>query len=417
MKDRNSELAARLRDRWPTASLQIALEHLGSSDHSKAVSPLRIRLVSRFMSGEAGTATESGMGQVRAESDAEELPRAGQVLGRKYRLVSVLGEGNMGVVWLAEHLALRSPVALKLMRPLDAREPGARARFVREARIASALRSPHVVQILDYGVDASTAYIVMERLEGESLGNRIERLGCLGAGDTVRVISHVARALSRAHEIGIVHRDLKPHNIFLVDNDDEEIAKVLDFGIAIDARSLRSGASSGDALTKGLVGTPQYMSPEQTQGAENIDCRADIWALGVIAFECLVGHPPFVGNDASRILMAIHNHPLPVPSASGAVPTAFDAWFERACAREPAQRFASARAAAHELERLFIASWQPAPASIRAPLVSSAWKLLVIALVLAFLGASVLLSRRGQAACTSKPRAGTYLGPARASLP
>jgi eukaryotic-like serine/threonine-protein kinase len=315
--------------------------------------------------------TEPGVGRTDDEP-VTQSPRVRQILGGKYRLVSVLGEGNMGVVWLAEHLALRSPVALKLLLPSGEREPDARACFLREARIASALRSPHVVQVFDYGVDNGTAYIAMERLEGESLARRLERLGSLGAEETVRVIAQVARALGRAHELGIVHRDLKPDNIFIVDDDDREIVKLLDFGIATEVAARGPPGSKG-AATAGFVGTPQYMSPEQAECAASVDGRTDIWALGVIAFECLIGHPPFVGDTVARILLAMRQDPLPVPSAQGAVPRAFDAWFQRACARDVTRRFASARAAADQLERLFAAietdrassAPQPAPSPER----------------------------------------------------
>ena len=145
---------------------------------------------------------------------------AGRILGGKYRLVRQLGQGGMGSVWHAEHLTLSSPVALKLIEPGTAEDPAALQRFLREARTAAALRSPHVVQILDYGVDDDTPYIAMELLEGESLSERLRRLGQLSLAETARVIQHMARAIGRAHEAGIVHRDLKPENVFIVKNDD-----------------------------------------------------------------------------------------------------------------------------------------------------------------------------------------------------
>src|SRR5262249_22596563 len=154
------------------------------------------------------------------------------ILAGKYRLIRELGKGGMGSVWMAEHLTLKSPVAVKLIDPEIATNPDAVARFLREARAAAALRSPHVVQILDYGADGAAPYIAMELLEGESLGQRLLRLGRLSPAETSRIMTHVARAIGRAHDAGIVHRDLKPENVFVVKNDEEEIAKVLDFGIA-----------------------------------------------------------------------------------------------------------------------------------------------------------------------------------------
>ena len=161
-----------------------------------------------------------------------EDPSGAQVLAGKYKLVHQLGKGGMGTVWLAHHLTLQSPVAIKLIEPQIASNPEALARFMREARAAAALRSPHVVQILDHGVDDGTPYIAMELLEGESLAARLRKVGRLSPEDTARILTHTARAVSRAHEVGVVHRDLKPDNIFLIENEEEELAKVLDFGIA-----------------------------------------------------------------------------------------------------------------------------------------------------------------------------------------
>src|SRR5687768_1615003 len=151
----------------------------------------------------------------------------GQIIAGRYRLTTKLGQGGMGSVWRAEHLALGSEVAIKLIDPAVAENPEVRARFVREAQAAAQLRSPHVVQIIDYGVDGVTPFIAMELMVGESLSDRLDRVGRLNPHDTARVITEVSRALGKAHELGIVHRDLKPDNIFLVHNDDSEIAKVL----------------------------------------------------------------------------------------------------------------------------------------------------------------------------------------------
>jgi eukaryotic-like serine/threonine-protein kinase len=278
---------------------------------------------------------------------------AGQTLGGKYRLVRLLGQGGMGSVWHAEHLTLSSPVALKLIDPSTAKDPDTVQRFLREARTAAALRSPHVVQILDYGVDGDTPYIAMELLDGESLAERLTRAGRLSTRETARMIQHVARAIGRAHEAGIVHRDLKPENVFIVKNDDEEVIKVLDFGI-VKANPAALGGSAAPASTRTgtLLGTPYYMSPEQAAGEKSVDHRADIWALGVIAFKCLIGHLPFRGDSVGKLILEICSQPLPVPSHIGKVPHGFDTWFARACSRDPAQRFQSAKQAAAEFGRL-----------------------------------------------------------------
>jgi len=260
----------------------------------------------------------------------------------------------MGSVWLAEHLTLCSQVAIKLIHVDMASSAEVLGRFLREAQAAASLRSPHVVQILDHGVDEGTPYIAMELLEGESLADRLVRVGRLEPVAVGRMMTEVGRAMGRAHEAGIVHRDLKPDNVFLVRNDDDEVTKVLDFGIAKAASGPGGlGAAASSATRTGaLLGTPYYMSPEQAEGARSLDHRTDIWAMGVIAFECLLGRRPFDAESLGGLLLAICTRPIPIPSQCGPVPSGFDAWFARVCNRDPAQRFASARDAASELKRL-----------------------------------------------------------------
>jgi serine/threonine-protein kinase len=258
----------------------------------------------------------------------------------------------MGAVWLAEHLSLRSPVAVKLLDERITGDAQSLQRFLGEARAAAALRSPHVVQILDHGVDEGTPYIVMEQLDGETLAERLARSGKLSLAATSHIVTQVSRALARAHDAGIVHRDLKPGNVFLVRNDDEDIAKLLDFGIAKSLHDALSGPVQNLTTPGMLVGTPYYMSPEQAGGASTLDHRTDIWSLGVIAFECLLGRRPFEASALGGLLIKIREEPLPVPSRLGHVPASFDVWFARACARDVSERFDSAKAAAQELRRI-----------------------------------------------------------------
>lgn len=280
------------------------------------------------------------------------------VIGGKYRLIRKLGQGGMGSVWLAEHLTLSSQVAIKLIDSSIIMNPEALSRFMREARAAAALRSPHVVQVLDHGVDNGTPYIAMELLEGESLADRLERVGRLPPLEVARIMTHVARAMSRAHEAGIVHRDLKPDNVFIVRNDDEEIAKVLDFGVAkTSAPGAVDAAISGTTRTGSVLGTPYYMSPEQAEGSKSLDHRTDIWAMGVIAFECLLGVKPFDGETLGGLLIAICSRPMPVPSRFGEVPDAFDEWFARACERDVTRRWPTAKEAASTLK--FVCGGEP----------------------------------------------------------
>jgi eukaryotic-like serine/threonine-protein kinase len=272
---------------------------------------------------------------------AEEHWKPGKVLAHRYRLEHQLGEGGMGSIWRAEHLVLAAPVALKLIDPEIAEDEDATARFMREAQSAATLRSPHVVQILDYGMDGKIPFIAMELLEGENLAQRIKRFDRISPAETARILTQVGRAVARAHEAGIVHRDLKPENVFLVRNEDEEVAKVLDFGVAkVDKKIIGPSAVT---RTGSLLGTPYYMSPEQAQGNKTVDSRSDLWSLGVIAFECLIGKRPFYSDAIGDLVLQICVRDIAIPSKHGLVPEGFDAWFARACARDPELRFQSAR--------------------------------------------------------------------------
>jgi serine/threonine-protein kinase len=247
----------------------------------------------------------------------------------------------MGSVWAAEHLILNSQVAVKIIDSAIAQNQEALGRFLREAQAAAQLRSPHVVQTLDYGVEDSVPFIAMELLEGESLAQRLDRMKRLSLDATAKILTEVGRAISKAHETGIVHRDLKPDNIYLVKNDDDEIAKVLDFGIA-KATNAALGNSS-QTRTGAILGTPYYMSPEQAEGNRSIDHRTDLWSLAVIAFECVTGRKPFQSEALGDLILQICVKPIKKPSAFEPVPAAFDDWFAKATQRDPAQRFQSAR--------------------------------------------------------------------------
>jgi serine/threonine protein kinase len=267
------------------------------------------------------------------------------VVAGRFRLNRLLGRGGMGSIWHATHLGLDIPCAVKFIEGHLAEMADMNARFEREAKAAAKLRSPHVVQILDHGIWEGIPYIAMELLEGEDLGKRLERVHTFSPAEVVAIVDQVTRALSKAHASGIVHRDLKPDNIFLVRDDDREIAKVLDFGIAKTGVELASGATK----TGAMLGTPYYMSPEQAQGIKAVDYRSDVWSLAVIVFECVTGHRPFESEALGDLLMRIMVAPLPVPSHVASVPPGFDAWWARAAMREPSQRFQSAKEMADAL--------------------------------------------------------------------
>jgi serine/threonine-protein kinase len=256
----------------------------------------------------------------------------------------------MGSVWRAHDLNLGADVAIKLIDSAIAESVEAVNRFRQEAQSAATIRSTHVVQILDHGVDDGRPFIAMELLEGEDLGQRLHRVGQLDPAHVASVLGQVGRALSLAHAHGIIHRDLKPDNIFLVREGDDEIAKVLDFGVARKVTGL-TDASTSKTRTGAMLGTPYYMSPEQATG-QTVDPSSDIWAFGVIAFECLTGRRAFDGESVGALFHAICMLEPPVPSSVASVPDGFDVWFARAVCRDKSKRFATIKAAATELRAL-----------------------------------------------------------------
>ena len=303
---------------------------------------------------------------------------AGRVLSTRYRLVRPLGQGSQGAVWIADHLALNTHVAVKLIDPDLAKREDAVERFKREATAAAQLRSAHVVQILDHGIDEGQPFIVMELLEGEDLFERLNKRGRLSLRETSKVITQVCRALARAHAAGIVHRDLKPENVFLCNNEDDEVVKVLDFGVAKVTDPAKATMQRTNVGT--LIGTPHYMSPEQVKGISEIDFRTDLWAIGVIAYQCVVGELPFDSEGVGDLLIKISMADAPIPSKVWkGVPSQFDAWFAKACDKDANKRFQSARELAENLARVVASvpeamrgELPPRPVSIRPPPVAPA---------------------------------------------
>jgi serine/threonine protein kinase len=278
-------------------------------------------------------------------------PAADLIIAERFRLVRLLGRGGMGSVWLAQHLGLDIPCAVKFIEGEYAAMAEAQARFGREAKAAAALRSPHVVQILDHGIWQGTPYMAMELLEGEDLGKRLQRIGRMPPRDVCTIVTQIARALTKAHGAGIVHRDLKPDNIYLVKDDEREIAKVLDFGIAKHSNQTLEG---GATKTGAMLGTPYYMSPEQAQGIKAVDHRSDLWSLGVIVYQALTGRLPFESEALGDLLVRIIVAPIPVPSEiAPGLPLSFDRWWAKASNRDPAMRYQSAKELSDGLSLVF----------------------------------------------------------------
>ncbi|XYH92759.1 serine/threonine-protein kinase [Sorangium sp. So ce1128] len=275
----------------------------------------------------------------------------GQQVTSTLRLSRQLGKGAMGSVWVADHLALGTQVAVKFMSPAYAEQSGFVERFRREAMAAAQIKSPHVAQVFDHGVTTDgVPYIVMELLEGEDLKRRMQRLGALPPLEVTTIVSQTAKALGRAHQLGIVHRDIKPDNIFLLDVEGELFVKVVDFGVAKRVQGAPQG-ELGMTSTGSVLGTPLYMSPEQLLSAKHVDQRADLWGLAVVAYHALTGQVPFRGETLGALSVVLHTGIFTPPSAlRPELSPAIDAWMKRALALDPAARFASARQMAEALE-------------------------------------------------------------------
>jgi serine/threonine protein kinase len=287
----------------------------------------------------------------------------GRQITPSLRLVRPLKDGGMGSVWVADHLGLRTHVVIKFMSEALATSPEAIARFSAEAAAASLVKSPHVVHMIDHGlVFGDVPFIAMELLDGHDLGHRLAAERVLPPRQVATIVAQVAKALARAHERGVVHRDIKPDNIFLSDGGGgEAFVKVLDFGIA------KGGNPEQMSQTKtgAALGTPYYMSPEQVVGAKAIDHRTDLWSLGVVAFEALTGKVPFEGETIGALALAVCHGPLPVPSKispalSSSIDAGVDAWFARACARNPEERFVSAKELSAAFEAA-VGGFEPVP--------------------------------------------------------
>jgi eukaryotic-like serine/threonine-protein kinase len=272
--------------------------------------------------------------------DPTEKSLVGGVLDGVYRIERLVGEGGMGAVYEATHLRLEKRVAVKVMAHALTANAEALERFRREARVTSALGHPHIVQVLDFSaLPTGEPFLVMEYLVGEDLDHRLRQVRRLSVEAVVSITNQVASALAATHAEGVVHRDLKPGNIYLLDAAGAiDFVKVLDFGIS----KVRS-ATTQLTRASAVMGTPNYMSPEQARGdIDDIDERTDQWALACIAWECLSGECPFVGESSPSILYRIVHEPPPslLPKVADLVPEVEDV-LVRALSKDKAERFAS----------------------------------------------------------------------------
>jgi serine/threonine-protein kinase len=265
----------------------------------------------------------------------------GTVLG-KHVLLRLLGEGGMGAVYEAKHQDLGRRAAVKVLFERYARSSDQRLRFLREGQAASLVRHPNVVDVYDVGVDNEYPYLVMEYLEGEDLSAVIARERCLTVQRTADLLLPVVAAVSAAHQLGVVHRDLKPENIFLASTHGGIHPKVLDFGISklVDVDNIESLTETG-----AFLGTPQYMSPEQAQGAKHIDHRSDQYSLGVILYQCVTGRRPVEEQSLYALIQRIIRAEFPPPSQlNPELPPELEAVILRAMAFDRNDRFPNTRA-------------------------------------------------------------------------
>src|SRR5438477_2537054 len=279
-------------------------------------------------------------------------PLVGQTLAGKYKIEKLIKRGGMGAVYIGKHVLMDKTVAIKVLHPSLALDDDVVARFSREAKAASRISHPHAVSVTDFGESENgVVFLVMEYLDGTTLKEVIKADGPMALERVVEIVRQVTGALDVAHQQGVVHRDLKSDNIMLSQTNGDDWAKVLDFGIAKIQQG--DGARDVDITAANLViGTPQYMSPEQCSQSAEIDARSDIYSLGIIIYEMLAGSVPFTGESPTVIMMKqVQDAPPSLLAMRADLPAGVGAVVARALEKNPAERFPSAGELSEELSR------------------------------------------------------------------
>ncbi|MFW2388506.1 MAG: serine/threonine protein kinase [Polyangiales bacterium] len=276
-----------------------------------------------------------------SEGELADDPLVGATLGGLYHVERLIGVGGMGRVYEATHTHLGKAYAVKVLPEGRADRPDAVQRFLREAKSATRIDHEHIVKVVNCDTDElHRLFIVMELLDGENLGDRLDAGGALPADEAVEIARQTGEALQAAHDAGIVHRDLKPENIFLTKKNGRDFVKVLDFGIS----KIKTPDHGDPKLTETdqIIGTPLYISPELARGVSVVDHRTDVYALGVILYEMLTGSPPFTGQNHFQLLYK-HGNEAPDPpsqrSKKANIPAHVEAAVLRAMEKDPANRF------------------------------------------------------------------------------
>jgi serine/threonine-protein kinase len=269
----------------------------------------------------------------------------GQIIDGKYRIVRPLAEGGMGAVFEAEEIIGGRHVAIKALLPELARQEDIVERFEREVRVAQLVKSPYLVEFLDFGaLPTGERFMVMEYLDGESLQTRLELYGPMPIKEVLRFSFGLLDGLAKVHDAGIVHRDINPHNIYFAKRPSGEIVKIIDFGLA-KVESEHAATSKRLTLPGSVLGTPHFMAPEQARGLmHEVDARSDLYAVGVVLYRAITGHLPF--RSPSYVELAIKINSETPPSPLDLVPgldAGFVAIIQKAMAKEKAKRFGSAR--------------------------------------------------------------------------
>jgi serine/threonine protein kinase len=276
----------------------------------------------------------------------------GSIVGGKLRIIRNLGAGGMGAVYEVAHEITHHRRALKLLHPQMAQIPGVVERFLREASAAGRIGNPHIVETFDAGrLETGEPYIVMEMLEGKTLAAVLDERGRLDLESACAILNQACDAVGAAHAVGIVHRDLKPENLFLSGRD-LSFVKILDFGIS--KFDTATTGVEGLTLEGSPLGTPCYMSPEQVQGEKSVDARTDVYALGVLLYECLTGCKPFLADTLPQLAVLIFEGKFTAPSElRPELGKSVDRVVAKAMARDPTERFASVQELALSIARLW----------------------------------------------------------------
>jgi eukaryotic-like serine/threonine-protein kinase len=350
-------------------------------------------------SGALATAAQPAPG-----TDAAFDSLIGATLAGRYEIVRRIGEGGMGAVYEARHTLIGKRVAVKVLLEKFLTKSDFVARLLQEARLASSIGHENIVDVTDFGTtDDGRSFVVMEFLDGEALSQLVMREAPLPIERSLRIARQVASALGAAHAKGIYHRDIKPENVYLIRRGDADFVKVVDFGISKAVK--QGGNEEGPEVyrlthTGLLLGTPLYMSPEQARGDEDLDHRVDIWATGVMMYECLTGEVPFRANNYLGIISQVLTHTAAPPSKVRpelGIPDAVEAVVMRAMEKDRTRRYAAMADLEHDLERLLAGDQ-----NVGLPLVTDVpklvppprrWHLGLVAVVALGVGVTFALSR------------------------